>query len=184
MKPFALVIVFLSYLTVPFCFAQSEAAPTGDELKKKMEIFKPWVGLWKGDGVIQRGPGNTAQSNVVETIEMRLDGTVVVVEGIGKKMDPQTNAEKTVHHAFGILSYDLQSNQYKFKTYLVDGKSADAWFNVVGENKYQWGFDTPQGKVRYTIVIDPVANTWNETGEFSRDEKTWYKNFEMNLKKS
>ena len=47
----------------------------------------------------------------------------------------------------------------------------------------KWGFDTPQGKIKYTITIHS-GNLWNEIGEFSRDKGvTWMKFFEMNRKK-
>ena len=76
------------------------------------------------------------------------------------------------------------NKSYQFKTYLKDGRSTDAWFNIVGENKYAWGFDIPSGgKSRYNITLDPTRNTWNEIGEFSRDGATWMKFFEMNLVK-
>jgi hypothetical protein len=109
----------------------------------------------------------------------------MLVEGVGKTIDPATKEEMIVHHALGVLSYDQMSNQYKFRTYLKDGRNTDAWFTPTGENKFQWGFDIPSaGKTRYTITLDPKAKTWNETGEFSRDGNTWSKFFEMNLKKT
>jgi len=121
---------------------------------------------------------------VDERIESKLDGMILVVEGVGKSVDPTTKQETVTHHAFGILSYDQGTGQYKFRTYLKDGRGADAWFNVVAENKYQWGFDIPnRGKTRYSITLDPIKKTWNEIGEFSQDGTTWLKFFEMNLVK-
>jgi hypothetical protein len=105
------------------------------------------------------------------------------VEGLGKAIDPQTSENKVVHHALAILSFDQSKNAYQFNTYLKDGKYAQAWFNMENENTYQWGFDTPQGKIKYSITIRS-GNLWNEIGEFSRDGGvTWLKFFEMNLKK-
>jgi hypothetical protein len=158
-------------------------AQSADTSKEKMKMFSAWVGRWQGEGRMQMGPGEPKKSTVDERIEMRLDGLLAVVEGTGKAVDQATNTETVVHHAFGILSYDQASVQYKFKTYLKDGRNADAWFNVVGENAWQWGFDTPKGKIRYNINIDPAKKTWNEKGEFSADGSTWMKFFEMNLTK-
>lgn len=152
--------------------------------KEKMKIFAAWTGRWQGEGTMQMGPGEPSKSSVDERIEYKLDGMILQVEGIGKATHPETKQEKVVHHAFAILSFDRITNQYKFKTYLKDGPSTNAWLNVLAENKYQWGFETPQGKIRYTIVIDPAAKTWNETGEFSSDASNWKKFFEMNLKKT
>jgi hypothetical protein len=151
--------------------------------KEKMKVFESWAGHWQGEGSMQMGPGEPHKSNVDEHIQLKLDGMVVLVEGVGKAKDPSGN-EMVVHHALAILSYDKITNQYKFRSHLKDGRSTDAWFNVVKENNYQWGFESKQGKMRYTIVIDPAAKTWNEIGEWSSDGTTWRKVFEMNLKKT
>ena len=150
--------------------------------KDKMKIFSSWAGRWQGEGSMQMGPGEPKKSTVEEKIEPKFDGMIYLVEGVGKAVDPATKQENVVHHAFAVLSYDQISNQYKFRTYLKDGRSTDAWFNVVGENKFQWGFDIPnRGKTKYTNTID--GKTWNEIGEFSADGTKWNKFFEMNLKK-
>jgi hypothetical protein len=169
-----LVILFMFV-----CFTQANVfaqAPNPAINKEKMKVFSAWVGQWQGEGSMQTGPGEAKKSSVDEKIEMKLDGTILVVEGLGK------NEGAVVHNAFGIISYDQMTSQYKFKTYVKEGRTADAWFNVLGENKYQWGFDVPNGgKVRYTINID--GKKWNEIGEYSRDGNTYMKTFEMNLTK-
>jgi hypothetical protein len=165
--------------------SKSIAQPSETVGKEKMQVLSAWVGRWQGEGSMQMGPGEPKKSNVDEKIELKLNGTVMLVEGVGKTIDPATKEETIVHHALGILSYDQMGNQYKFRTYLKDGRSTDAWFTPTGENKFQWGFDIPNGgKTRYTITLDPKAKTWNEIGEFSRDGNTWSKFFEMNLKKT
>lgn len=151
--------------------------------KEKMKVFADWVGHWKGEGSMQMGPGEPKKSSVDEAIESKLDGTILMVEGVGKSKDASTQKEIVVHHAFAVLSFDQQSGDYKFRTYLSDGRSTDAWLKVLEKNKYQWGFDTPRGKVRYNILVDPVKKTWNETGEHSPDGNNWMKFFEMNLAK-
>lgn len=150
----------------------------------KMKAFVTWIGEWHGNGWMQMGPGEPKKFSIDEVVQSKLDATILLVEGIGKTPDPQTNTEMVVHHAMAILSYDPVGNQYKFNSHLKNGRSTDAWFTVMGENKFQWGFDTPQGKVRYSITIDASAKTWLESGEFSNDGTTWRKFFEMNLKKN
>ena len=172
MKQLIIFLLFFSFVQ----FNIIAQAPNPAVNKEKMSVFSPWVGNWKGEGSVQMGPGGPRKSNVDEKIELKLDGTILVVEGVG------TNEGAIVHHAFGIISYDPMSSQYKFKTYVKEGRTADAWFNILGDNKYQWGFDVPNGgKIRYSITIDGAK--WNEVGEFSRDGSTYMKTFEMNLTK-
>ena len=149
----------------------------------KMKPFTAWFGQWQGSGWMQMGPGEPKKFSVDETVQSKLDATIILIEGIGKGKDAQTNTEIVVHHALAILSYDPASDKYKFKSHIKNDRITEAWFTVSGDNKFQWGFDTPQGKIRYSITIDPAATTWLEAGEFSNDGNTWRKFFEMNLKK-
>ena len=151
--------------------------------QEKMKVFEAWVGRWQGNGWMQMGPGEPKKFVVNEVIESKLDATILLVEGIGKSGESQSGSEAIVHHALAILSYDKSSDQYKLRSHLKNGRSTEAWFTVSGDNKFQWGFDTPQGKVRYSITIDPVAKTWHEFGEFGI-EGNWKKFIEMTLKKS
>jgi hypothetical protein len=163
-------------------FVFSKGANAQNIHQEKMKVFKAWEGFWQGEGLARMSPGEPGKSTVDERITFKLDGAVVLVEGIGKVKSPTTNSDSVVHQALGILSYDAQNSQYRFKTYLADGKSQDAWFSVLSATRYQWGFDTPRGKIRYTIILD-TTSSWNETGEFSADGKTWTTFFEMNLTK-
>jgi len=149
-------------------------------VKEKMSVFTSWLGQWKGEGWMQRGPGAAGKSSVDEKIEFKLNNSLLVIEGIGKAVN-EAGVETTVHHAYGVLSFDPFTNAYKFKTYLADGRSSDAWFTITAENQYQWGFDTPQGKIKYSITL--AGNTWKEIGEFSRDGNQWMKFFDMSLNK-
>jgi hypothetical protein len=173
----------LGLLLIGMISSQVSAQPSEAVAKEKMKPFAHWAGHWTGEGSMQMGPGEPSKSTVDEYLEFKLDGAVLQIEGIGKAPDAEKES-KIVHNALAILYYDQSTNQYKFNTFLKDGRNAMAWFNILGEGKYQWGFDVPSGKIRYSITIDPVANKWNEVGEFSNDNgTTWMKFFEMNLKK-
>ncbi len=152
--------------------------------REKMKIFEGWAGRWEGEGWMQMGPGEPKKAKVEEQITPKLDGLVYLVEGVGKALNPETHADEIVHQAVAMLSYDKYTGQYKFRTHVKSGHSTDAWFNVISDGKYQWGFDIPnRGKIRYTITVDAKAGTWNEVGEYAQDGNTWMKNFEMNLTK-
>src|SRR5436190_9129378 len=95
-------------LIVALCssvLAQNTAKRPEAPDKSKMEIFKNWVGHWTGEGSMQQGPGAASKSSVDENIEMKLDGMIVVIEGMGR-IGIGTAEEKVVHHAFAVLNYD------------------------------------------------------------------------------
>jgi hypothetical protein len=182
MKNQILLMTMAFFAIIQIAQAQMPDPTANKEAMKKLTV---WAGKWKGEGSMQMGPGEPKKSSVDEKIEMKLDGTIMVVEGIGKSIDPTTKQETVVHNAFGVVSYDAASKNYRFKTFTKEGRTADAYFNITGESKYEWGFDVPMGgKTRYTITLDPIKKTWNEIGEFSRDGATWMKFFEMNLVKT
>ena len=171
--PFCLIVL-------GFISTQSSAQPSETVAKEKMKVFASWAGRWHGEGSTQMGPGDPKKSTVDEQLDFKLDGTVLLIEGVGKAVP----GNSVVHHALGILSFDQSDNQYKLNSYLKDGRSTQAWVKIIEDNKYQWGFDIPNGKIRYSITIDPAKKTWNEIGEISHDNGTTYsKFFEMNLKK-
>ncbi len=180
MKTITIVLTAFIGMSVGHTLAQLP----GTNNNEKMKVFSHWIGHWQGEGVMKQGPGEGKRSAVDERIESKLEGNILLIEGIGKSTDPATQQDRIVHHALGILSYDQSTESYKFKSYLNNGRSTDAWFTIAGENKFEWGFDIPSGgKTKYTIHIDPANKTWNEIGEFSRDGSTWMRFFEMNLKK-
>lgn len=177
-----LLIILLTPLLCTMATSNTSAQEMGDI--EKMKIFSNWVGRWQGEGSMQMGPGEPRKSKVDEHVESKLDGMVLLVEGIGKAHDA-SRQEIVVHHALAVLSYDKNTEQYKFRSFLKDGRSTDAWLKPTGENTFQWGFDIPgRGKTRYSIVLDPVKKTWDETGEFSQDGTTWMKFFSMHLTKT
>lgn len=180
MKNVIFIILAFSGLCIGKIYAQ--APDMSKPVKEKMAALSGWVGHWKGEGTMYRGPQGS-KSSVDEQIEWKLDGTVLLVNGVGKANDVTSNAEKVVHEALGVLTYDAYAQQYKFRSWIRTGLTTDAWFNITGDNKYQWGFDVPNGKIKYSITIDPAKKTWNEVGEYSSDGTAWMKFFEMNLTK-
>lgn len=176
----------ISILTICITLLSHRAIGQSHEtlIKEKINVFSAWIGRWQGESSMQMGPGEPKKSNVEEKIESKLDGTILLVEGVGKSLNPSTEQETIVHHAFAVLSYNVGTGQYKFSSYLKDGRSTDAWLITTGENKFQWGFDIPgRGKVRYSATLEPGKKTWNEVGEFSSGGNNWVKFFEMNLTK-
>jgi hypothetical protein len=148
---------------------------------KKLDFL---VGTWEGKGWIMTQKGRETFT-VTETLERKLGGQIVVVDGLGKSVDKETGKERIVHQAYGIFSYDATSGKIKFRWYKADGGEEDETTIQVSDNKFIWGFDVPENsvKVKFTEVINEKGN-WLEIGEVTRDGgKIWFKFFEMELTK-
>lgn len=155
----------------------SFAASVGkqQEAMKKLDFL---VGNWRGNGWIMLGANKRETFTIDETVQTKLDGLIVLIEGVGK------NDDRIVHNALGLLSYDAEKQKYVWEAFTKMGNRVET-APEISLNKFVWGFSNPQigGEVRYTITLNEKGN-WHEIGEFSRDGgKTWFKNFEMELQK-
>lgn len=148
---------------------------------KKMDFL---VGTWKGKGWIMTQNGRQTFT-VTESLERKLNGQIIVVDGLGKSKDEKTGEERIVHQAYGVFSFDSESGKIKFRWYKAENGEEDETIIQPDGNKLSWGFDVPENgiKVKFTERINEKGN-WEEIGETSRDGgKTWFKFFEMELSK-
>ncbi|MGI8618433.1 MAG: hypothetical protein ACR2L6_05015 [Gemmatimonadaceae bacterium] len=133
------------------------------------------IGEWEGEGSMQTRTGREVAA-VREKVEGRLDGRVLVLEGIGRE-PAADGAGRVVHHAFGVLSYDPEKREYVFRAFRDGGVINPVSRFAAGV--FVWEFAVPGGRTRYLIRED--NGEWLETGEYSADGSTWRKFFEMRL---
>ena len=168
-----LVILFVLLLSTSAARAQSE--PSVETQRAEMKKIENLIGQWKGSGWIQRGKEKET-FNGTETVQRKLDGLALLVEGKFK------NKEGIVtHETLAVLSSDLKTKTYRFNTYLASGNKGEYEFKSTADG-WQWGIQFPGGSIRFITKL--TDDTWFETGESSQDGgKTWRKYFEMSLKK-
>jgi hypothetical protein len=146
---------------------------------KKLQFL---IGEWQGEGWTEFVPGQRRTSPIAESVHPKLDGLVLLVQGLGKRKDPGKQEEVIVHNALGILSYDEQAKIYRMRSYLATGRSVDAEAKFT-DGGFQWGFQAGPGmRFRYTVKLTDKGE-WFEIGEMSQDGTTWRKFHEMTLQK-
>jgi len=175
MKHLMIILAIMLGLTVGRLMAQGPINTVAKQNMKKLEFM---TGRWKGEALVSQRGGAPFKVNQEEKIVFQLDSLVLMIEGTGRRVD---EPNKVSFHAFAVINFNITTQSYNMRSFLMDGKQTDAFFTEVGPNKYDWGFDVPGGKVVYHITLDPVNKKWNEKGEFSQDGQTWYPIFEMNL---
>jgi hypothetical protein len=149
-------------------------AMTPAEAMKKLAFLQ---GEWKGTGSFAFGPDRKVTFDQRETVESKLNGALIVVEGLG------TAGGRPVHQAYGIFSYDPARKSYAFRAYLADGRFRDMDVLEVGDGGFSWGLTEPGGaQVRYTMTRG-AGGEWIEKGARSLDGKAWTPFFEMSLAK-
>lgn len=167
------------------CTGFSQTTTPEDPATKSREAMKKlaWAaGEWKGVGHIATGPGARKESQVLEKLQFKLDGIVMLIEGRGTRTEE--GKEVVTHSALAVISFNAATSKYEMKSWLVDGRSTDAWIELVGEKGFDWGFDLPanSGKIRYKMRINEKGQ-WVEKGEFSRDGNQYFEFFDMTLDK-
>lgn len=159
---------------------QEAKAPAAQlEAMKKLSFL---AGQWKGESWTEFVPGQRYTSQGTETVQSKLGGLLLTIEGIHRRKVDGKGEGKVVHNAFAIVSYDAKAKRYRFQAYTDRGQYEDAEAKVA-EGRLEWGFRIPQfGEVRYTITVNDKGQ-WSEIGEVSRDGKEWRKFFAMTLER-
>ncbi len=161
--------------------AQPQDAATAQ--REAMKRLDPWVGQWQGSGWVMDGPSRIRQEfTITETVQSKLGGRALLVEGAGKGKDPKSGAEIDTHNTLAILSYDEKAKIYRFRTHEAKGRALDAEARPI-EGGLEWEFrdEATGATIRFTIHLD--GSRWHEVGEATRDGKTWYKFLEMTLQR-
>jgi hypothetical protein len=152
-----------------------------DALKAEMQKLSYLAGNWKGEAVARQRNGPDTKIAQEENIQFRLDNTLLLIEGTGRN---PLNASEIVFNALAFVNYDEGAKEFKMRSHLKDGSKTDAYFKVLGENHFEWGFDIQNNaKMRYDIKLNPKDKSWYETGEYSPDGITWYPFIELKLTK-
>lgn len=169
------IVLLSAVLLVP---ALAAAQADLESKKKSMDAVSFLVGEWAGEGWIAMGPGGPQKFRSRETVESRLDGLVLIIEGVHESLEEGAVGE-TVHHAVATLSWDDAEDAYSFQSHLANGRSGD-FKGRLADGAFVWGMEIPGRSIRYTITIDD-RERWVEIGESSTDGENWGKFFEMTL---
>lgn len=154
-------------------------APDGSANRAGIERLSFMVGRWRGTAWMQRGP-ERVHTAMAETVEPKLGGAVLLVEGLGVIPGTDSTAARPVHQALAIVTFDPQAGAYGLRSYIATGQFGDFTLTLV-PGGVSWTREVPGGRVRNTAHIG--GDTWHEVGEFSRDGVTWTQIMEMSLRR-
>ena len=136
------------------------------------------VGRWSGQAWQQRG-SERVQTQMLEVVERKLGGAVLMVEGRGTIPVPGAE-DRVVHHALGVISFDPPTRSYTLRSYLASGQSGD-FVLTLSEGGVSWTREVQGGRVRNTARY--TGDEWHEVGEFSRDGINWTQVMELRLRR-
>src|SRR6185503_11866647 len=98
------VVMLLSLLCTPG-MAQAPNSVALDQMKKLSFL----VGQWKGEGWVEYGPGQCITVTSTESVQWRLGGEVLLIEGVGRNKMDASKAELTGHDAIALMFFDVKT---------------------------------------------------------------------------
>jgi len=136
--------------------AQLPRVPDLEAQRAAMDKLAFLVGKWAGEARLLRGPVEWVELHQTEEARYKLDGLILVVEGIGRTK----SGGHSVLQAFGIISFDDESGEYRMRAF-NDGRFLETQVKLLAEGKgMSWGFVL--GEVRTNSVL-----RINESGEWT-----------------
>ena len=113
--------------------------PPADQVEavKKLDL---WVGEWKGAGWASAGRDERHDFTIVEKVQRKVGGSVLLIEGRGiKKADK--GDEVVVHEALAVISFDEKAKRYRWRAHDLRGQAIDVEPKVV-DGGVEWASRT------------------------------------------
>ncbi len=148
-------------LLVP-CMAQPPRVPDLEAQRAALKKLDFLVGKWTGEARVLRGPGEPLELIQTEEAQYKLDGLILIIEGIGK-----TKADgKVALQALGIVSYDDDAGTYRMRAY-NDGRYLETVLKLSENGKgITWGFALGEIKTSSMLRINEKGE-WTELSEIA-----------------
>ena len=163
----------------------SAPVPGTDALAEQRQAIArlgDWVGEWEGSGWAVSRAGRE-EFTIHESVESKLGGLALLVQGLGKSRRPDGGEEVVSHDALAVLTWDPEGDRYVFRHYTADGRHGESEL-VTTDDGWRWGFQDPHSGVHVRFTAEIGAETWHERGEVSLDGgATWRPMLEMELRR-
>jgi hypothetical protein len=136
------------------------------------------VGKWEGEARVLRGPGEFVELIQTEQAQYKLDGLVLLIEGIGRiKSDGQVALQ-----ALGLISYDDEKRSYYMRAF-NDGRFLETEVKLLDDSVgLTWGFTLGEIKTKSILLMNEKGE-WTETHEIAIGAQSARKLMEVNVRR-
>src|SRR5437867_4817296 len=115
------------------------------------------IGEWSGEASAARGPGIVVELSQTEVAEFKLDGLVLMIEGVGRTKSDG----KLALQALGLITFDDSTETYRMCAY-NDGRWLETEVKLLDDGKsLSWGFALGEISTKSVLRI-------NEKGEWTK----------------
>src|SRR5258708_32553971 len=160
------------------CIAQTPRAPNLEAQRAAMKKLDFLIGKWTGEARVLRGPGEPGEMIQTEEAQYKLDGLVLLIEGIGRTKSDG----KPALQALGMITYDDVSETYRFRAF-NDGRFLETELKLLdGGKAIAWGFTFGQIKTSSVLRINEKGE-WTELGEITIGSQAPRKFMELTVRR-
>jgi len=158
--------------------AQTATTPNVEAQRTAMKKLEFLVGEWSGEATVLLGPGQFVDMAQTESAHFRLDGLVLMIEGVGRtKTDGKVSLQ-----ALGLISFDDETGTYKMRAF-NDGRWLETEVRLGdGGNSMSWGFVLGQYKTATVLRINE-SGEWTEHGEITIGERPPQKMIDLKVRR-
>lgn len=129
--------------------------PNIEAQRAAMQKLAFLIGDWSGEASVLRGPGQFVDLAQTEHAEFKLDGLLLMIEGVGRLKSDGT----PVLQALGVICFDDSSEQYRIRAF-NDGRWLESELKLLDEAPaISWGFTLGEMSTHSVLRI-------NERGEW------------------
>jgi hypothetical protein len=168
----SLAAAFLLGSSLPIA-AQQPGMPNVGAQREAMKKLAFLAGHWSGSVSISRGPGDPLHLTQSETVQFKLDGLVLLVEG--QSTGPDGKAQ---FQALATIAYDDATNAYRFRAY-NDGHYIDTELSVQPDG-FAWSFNAGPAKIQNTMHLT-AKGEWQETTDVTFGSNPPHRSVDMLL---
>jgi hypothetical protein len=158
--------------------AQIPRSPDVEAQRAAMKRLGFLVGEWSGEASVLRGPGQFVDLAQTESAHFKLDGLVLMIEGVGRAK----TEGKLALEALGLISFDDDTGTYTMRAF-NDGRWLETEVKLAdGGNSISWGFAVGEFKTQTVMRINENGE-WTELGELVIGDRPAQKMMDLKVRR-
>ncbi|HEY3938197.1 MAG TPA: hypothetical protein VGL97_12250 [Bryobacteraceae bacterium] len=136
------------------------------------------AGDWSGEASVLQETGQFAELAQTESVRFKLDGLVLVIEGVGRnKIDSAAALQ-----ALGLISFDDETGTYKMRAF-NNGRWLETEVKLADSgNSISWGFELGAFKTATVLRINENGE-WTEHGELTIGDRPPQKMMDLKVRR-
>jgi hypothetical protein len=136
--------------------------PNLEAQRAAMKKLSFLIGEWSGEASVARAPGVMVDLSQTEVAHFKLDGLVLMIEGVGRTKSDG----KPALQAIGLIMFDDAAGVYRMRAY-NDGRWLEAEVKLLEDGKsLTWGFAVGEIRTKSVLRINEKGE-WTELAEIT-----------------